>query len=126
MRSTNGDAAGLVATALAVEGRPMVEPRPPGRRVGGRCHSFSRLTVALLCSLGVPARARCGFGTYTWATTQLAHGGRPLTAEEAATVLDLLADAAAGIADELRRETLSWAEEFQANVSELRTLAKSS
>ena len=61
---------------------------------------------------------------FTWARIQLDQAGRPLTADEAREVLTVLANAAAGIADELRRETLSWAEEFQANVSELRTLAK--
>lgn len=58
------DTARLIATALAVDPRPLTEPRPPAARIGGRCHSFSRLTVAVLRSIGVPARARCGFGSY--------------------------------------------------------------
>jgi len=58
------DAARLLARAKAVDGRPIDEPRPPGDRVGARCHAFSRLTVAFLRARGIPARARCGFGTY--------------------------------------------------------------
>jgi hypothetical protein len=61
---------------------------------------------------------------FTWAASQLALAGRSPTAEEVREALTVLADAAAGIGEELRRETLSWAEEFQANVSELRTLAR--
>ena len=58
------DAARLLAAALAVDPRPITESRPPDRRIGGRCHTFSRLTVALLRRVGIPARARCGFATY--------------------------------------------------------------
>jgi hypothetical protein len=58
------DSARLLATAQAVDPRPLDEPRQPANRVGARCHAFSRLTVALLRAAGVPARARCGFGTY--------------------------------------------------------------
>jgi hypothetical protein len=58
------DTARLLATALAVDARPLDEARPPGSRVGARCHAFSRLTVAFLRAAGVPARARCGFGAY--------------------------------------------------------------
>lgn len=58
------DSARLLAIARAVDGRPLDEPRPAAHRVGARCHAFSRLTVALLRAAGVPARARCGFGTY--------------------------------------------------------------
>lgn len=58
------DTARLLDMALAVDGRPLREARPPAQRVGARCHAFSRLTVALLRAAGVPARARCGFGAY--------------------------------------------------------------
>ena len=53
-----------IATALALDPRPLTESRPPASRAGARCHAFSRVTVAFLRHLGVPARARCGFGTY--------------------------------------------------------------
>jgi hypothetical protein len=58
------DAARLLAIARDVDASPLDEERPPGRRVGARCHNFSKLTVALLRAAGVPARARCGFGAY--------------------------------------------------------------
>jgi len=58
------DSARLLAIAKAVDPRPLDEARPPANRVGARCHAFSRLTVAFLRAAGVPARARCGFGTY--------------------------------------------------------------
>lgn len=58
------DSARLVATIRAVDSRPLCEARPAGNRVGARCHAFSRLTVTMLRSAGVPARARCGFGAY--------------------------------------------------------------
>jgi hypothetical protein len=58
------DSARLIERAMVVDDRPLNEARPPASRVGARCHAFSRLTVALLRSAGVPARARCGFGSY--------------------------------------------------------------
>jgi hypothetical protein len=58
------DTARLLAAVRAVDGRPLMEERPPVKRVGARCHAFSRLTVAFLRAAGVPARARCGFGAY--------------------------------------------------------------
>jgi hypothetical protein len=54
----------LLATAQSVDGRPLHEAREPAQRVGARCHIYSKLTVSLLRAAGVPARARCGFGTY--------------------------------------------------------------
>jgi hypothetical protein len=58
------DAAALLALALEVDPRPLDQPREPITRVGGRCHTFTLLTVALLRSAGIPARSRCGFGAY--------------------------------------------------------------
>lgn len=58
------DSAAMLAVARAVDARPLEEARPPAARVGARCHAFSRMTVAFLRAAGVPARARCGFGTY--------------------------------------------------------------
>jgi hypothetical protein len=42
----------------------LAEPRPPERRFVGNCRHFTVLLCALLRARGVPARARCGFGTY--------------------------------------------------------------
>jgi hypothetical protein len=58
------DTSRLLEIARAVDDRPLTDARPPGKRVGARCHAFSRVTVAFLRAAGVPARARCGFGTY--------------------------------------------------------------
>jgi hypothetical protein len=58
------DTARLLATAQAIDPRPLGEARPPAHRVGARCHAFSRLTVAFLRAARIPARARCGFGAY--------------------------------------------------------------
>lgn len=58
------DAAALLEAARAVDPRPLDRPREPGARIGGRCNTYTLLTVALLRAAGIPARARCGFGTY--------------------------------------------------------------
>jgi len=58
------DAAALFDLASAVSSRPLDEERPPSERIGGRCHTYTLLTVALLRAAGIPARSRCGFGAY--------------------------------------------------------------
>jgi hypothetical protein len=57
-------ASAIVDTIQRLDPRPLVEPRPPERRMFGNCRQFSTLTCALLRRAGIPARARCGFGTY--------------------------------------------------------------
>lgn len=57
-------AAGMLARIHALDPRPLTEPRPIERRMLGNCRTFSVLLTALLRYQGVPARARCGFGTY--------------------------------------------------------------
>ena len=49
---------------LAADPRPLVEPRPPARRLAGSCRHFTLVAVAALRAHGVPARARCGFARY--------------------------------------------------------------
>ena len=58
------NAASVLAAAIEVDPRELSDPRDPEARVGGRCHTYSLLTVALLRAAGVPARSRCGFATY--------------------------------------------------------------
>ena len=58
------DAASLLRSAQDVDSRPLQVPRSPEARIGGRCNTYSLLTVALLRAAGVPARSRCGFATY--------------------------------------------------------------
>ncbi len=38
--------------------------RPPERRLIGNCRDFSLVLISILKARGIPARARCGFGTY--------------------------------------------------------------
>ncbi|MEU6914858.1 transglutaminase-like domain-containing protein [Streptomyces olindensis] len=57
-------AAGLIAALTALDPAPLHHPRSPERRVVGTCRHFATLACALLRARGVPARARCGFGTY--------------------------------------------------------------
>ena len=58
------DAAALLELARTIDPRPLDQPRNPGERIGGRCNTYTLLTVALLRAAGVPARSRCGFGAY--------------------------------------------------------------
>lgn len=58
------DAGQLLHLARQVDPLPLTQSRDPGDRIGGRCNTYSLLTVALLRAAGVPARARCGFATY--------------------------------------------------------------
>ena len=57
-------AAALVRSLLALDPRPLTQPRPPRDRVVGTCRHFAVLSCALLRHQGVPARVRCGFATY--------------------------------------------------------------
>jgi transglutaminase-like putative cysteine protease len=57
-------AAAIVDTIQALDGRPLAQARPAERRMFGNCRQFSTLTCGLLRRAGIPARARCGFGTY--------------------------------------------------------------
>jgi len=54
----------ILAKALEIDPSPLAQARPPERRVLGNCRDFSTVTTAFLRYHGVPARARCGFGTY--------------------------------------------------------------
>jgi hypothetical protein len=58
------DAATLLDLAGQIDDHPLGQSREPGARVGGRCNTYTLLTVALLRAAGIPARSRCGFGTY--------------------------------------------------------------
>lgn len=43
---------------------PLGQPRAAEQRLVGNCRDFTVLSVSLLRKLGIPARSRCGFGTY--------------------------------------------------------------
>jgi len=66
-------AAAIVATVQHLDGRPLVDARPPECRMFGNCRQFSTLSCALLRRAGIPARARCGFGTYFEAGKYIDH-----------------------------------------------------
>jgi hypothetical protein len=53
-----------LARLLEIDGRPLSEPRPAELRLVGNCRDFSLLLATMLKAHGIPARARCGFGTY--------------------------------------------------------------
>ncbi len=57
-------AASIVDRVRELDPSPLTEQRPPERRVLGNCRDFSTITTAFLRSNAIPARARCGFGTY--------------------------------------------------------------
>jgi hypothetical protein len=53
-----------LARILELDDRPLVEARPLEQKLVGNCRDFSVMLCAMLRHQGVPARARCGFGTY--------------------------------------------------------------
>ncbi len=53
-----------LARTLELEAHPLTEARPLDKRIVGNCRDFTLLLVSILRHQGVPARARCGFGTY--------------------------------------------------------------
>lgn len=53
-----------LARITELDGRPLTEARAPEMKLVGNCRDFSTMLCAMLRYQGVPARARCGFGTY--------------------------------------------------------------
>ena len=53
-----------LARTLELDPRPLTQARPLEKKLVGNCRDFSVLLVSILRHQGVPARARCGFGTY--------------------------------------------------------------
>ena len=49
---------------VELDSRPLTETRPPERRLVGNCRDFSVMLASILQHQEVPARPRCGFGTY--------------------------------------------------------------
>lgn len=52
------------ARMLELDPIPFSQERSLDRRLVGNCRDFSVVLAALLKAKGIPARARCGFGTY--------------------------------------------------------------
>ncbi|HZD25802.1 MAG TPA: transglutaminase-like domain-containing protein, partial [Alphaproteobacteria bacterium] len=55
---------GMLSALLALDAAPLKAARAPERRLVGICRHFTLLMTAMLRAKGVPARARCGFGSY--------------------------------------------------------------
>lgn len=53
-----------LARLQKIEPGPLALQRRPENRLVGNCRDFSLMTVSLLRQMGIPARSRCGFGTY--------------------------------------------------------------
>ena len=49
---------------IELDDSPLTIARPLERKVVGNCRDFAVFTTSILRHKGVPARARCGFGTY--------------------------------------------------------------
>jgi hypothetical protein len=58
------DATAKLARICQLDDRPITEPRPLDRKLVGNCRDFAVLLCTFLRHHSVPARARCGFGTY--------------------------------------------------------------
>ncbi len=56
--------ASQLARILELDNRSLTEARPLEQKLVGNCRDFSVMMCAMLRHQGVPARARCGFGTY--------------------------------------------------------------
>ena len=53
-----------LARIMELDPHPLTETRPLERRLVGNCRDISLLMVSIMRCKGIPARARCGFGTY--------------------------------------------------------------
>ncbi len=53
-----------LARLIELDDRPLSEARAPERRLVGNCRDFTLMMVSMLRAKGIPARSRCGFGTY--------------------------------------------------------------
>ncbi len=47
-----------------LDGRPLLEPRPPEKRLVGCCRDFATLFCSMARARGIPSRVRVGFATY--------------------------------------------------------------
>ena len=54
----------MIDKILAMDARPLAEPREARRRLVGNCRDYTLLLVSILRHRGVPARARTGAGRY--------------------------------------------------------------
>jgi len=53
-----------LARILELDPGPLTAPRPNEQKIVGNCRDFAVTLASMLQSKGIPARPRCGFGTY--------------------------------------------------------------
>jgi hypothetical protein len=53
-----------LARMLELDPSPLITSRPNEKKIVGNCRDFSVTLASMLQSKGIPARPRCGFGTY--------------------------------------------------------------
>lgn len=58
------EVSGKLDRIMELDDRPLLEPRPPERRLVGNCRDYAVLMTAMLRTKGIPVRTRCGFGAY--------------------------------------------------------------
>lgn len=54
----------LLDRLFEIDPKPLTIARPASKRIVGVCHHFMLLMTAMLRAKGIPARGRCGFGSY--------------------------------------------------------------
>jgi hypothetical protein len=54
----------MLERIMALDARPLLEPRAPERRLIGCCRDFATLTCSMLRQRGISTRVRWGFSTY--------------------------------------------------------------
>jgi hypothetical protein len=54
----------MLTRVLELDDRPLTVAREPEKRLVGNCRDYSVFLASMLKSKGIPARARCGFGSY--------------------------------------------------------------
>ena len=62
---SNRSVADKLAMIRKLNDKPLTVARSPEERLVGNCRDFSVMLCAMLRYQGMPARARCGFGTYS-------------------------------------------------------------
>lgn len=53
-----------LARTIELDPSPLTTPRRNEQKIVGNCRDFSTILASMLQSKGIPARPRCGFGTY--------------------------------------------------------------
>jgi hypothetical protein len=64
----------MLERIIELDSRPITQARNPEKRLVGNCRDYSVFICSLLRYTGVPARARCGFATYSPSEGGLTHG----------------------------------------------------